>query len=55
MIRCLAYVFDAQFDIRARLAAENVCLRQQLVVLNDVRSVGQILHCHELQESLALS
>ncbi len=33
MIRCLAYVFKAIFNTRARLVAENLCLRQQLVVL----------------------
>ncbi len=33
MIRCLAYVFNAIFKSRARLVAENLCLRQQLVVL----------------------
>jgi len=33
MIRCLAYAFTAVFKSRARLVAENLCLRQQLVVL----------------------
>ena len=33
MIRCLAYAFTAIFKSRARLVAENLCLRQQLVVL----------------------
>jgi len=33
MIRCLAYVFKAIFNTRARLVAENLCLRQQLIVL----------------------
>ena len=33
MIRCLAYVCKAIFKSRARLVAENLCLRQQLVVL----------------------
>ncbi len=33
MIRCLAYAFKAVFKSRARLVAENLCLRQQLVVL----------------------
>ncbi len=33
MIRRRAYVFNALFDMRAKLAAENCCLRQQLVVL----------------------
>ena len=33
MIRCLAYVFNSLFEIRARLAAENLCFRKQLVVL----------------------
>ena len=32
MIRCLAYAFTAVFKSKARLAAENLCLRQQLVV-----------------------
>jgi len=32
MIRCLAYAFIAIFKSKARLAAENLCLRQQLVV-----------------------
>ena len=33
MIWCLAYVFNSLFDIQARLAAENLCFRKQLVVL----------------------
>ncbi len=33
MIRCLAYAFTAIFKSRARLAAEYLCLRQQLIVL----------------------
>ena len=33
MIRCLAYAFTAIFKSRARWVAENLCLRQQLVVL----------------------
>lgn len=33
MIRCLAYAFSAIFKSRARLVADNLCLRQQLVVL----------------------
>ncbi len=33
MFRCLAYAFTAIFKSRARLVAENLCLRQQLVVL----------------------
>ena len=33
MMRCLAYAFKAIFKSRARLAAENFCLRQQLIVL----------------------
>jgi len=33
MIRCLAYAFNSIFKSRARLVAENLCLRQQLVVL----------------------
>ncbi len=33
MIRCLAYAFTAIFQSRASLVAENLCLRQQLVVL----------------------
>jgi len=32
MIRCLAYAFTAIFKSKARLAAENLCLRQQLIV-----------------------
>ena len=32
MIRCLAYAFNAIFKSRARLVAENLCLRQQLIV-----------------------
>ncbi len=33
MIRCLACAFTAIFKSRARLVAENLCLRQQLIVL----------------------
>ncbi len=33
MIRCLAYAFKAIFKSRAKLVAENLCLRQQLIVL----------------------
>jgi len=33
MFRCLAYAFTAIFKAKARLIAENLCLRQQLVVL----------------------
>ena len=33
MIRCLAYTFTAIFKSRARLVAEDLCLRQQLIVL----------------------
>ncbi len=33
MIRCLARAFKAIFKSRARLVAENLCLRQQLIVL----------------------
>jgi transposase InsO family protein len=33
MIRSLAYVFKALFNSRSRLVAENLCLRQQLIVL----------------------
>ncbi len=33
MIRCLACAFKAIFKSRARLVAENLCLRQQLIVL----------------------
>ncbi len=33
MIRCLAYAFTAVFKFRAILVAENLCLRQQLIVL----------------------
>lgn len=32
MIRCLAYAFTAIFKSRARLVAENLCLRHQLIV-----------------------
>ena len=32
MIQCLAFAFKAIFKSRARLVAENPCLRQQLVV-----------------------
>ncbi len=32
MIRCLVFAFTAIFKSKARLAAENLCLRQQLVV-----------------------
>lgn len=34
MIRCLAYALAAIFKSKSRLVAENLCLRQQLVVLN---------------------
>jgi putative transposase len=33
MSRCLAYAFAAIFKSRASLVAENICLRQQLIVL----------------------
>jgi len=33
VIRCLAYAFTAIFKSRARLVAENLCLRHQLIVL----------------------
>ena len=33
MIRCIAYTFQAIFKSRATLVAENLCLRQQLIVL----------------------
>jgi len=33
MIRCFAYAFTAFFKSKARLTAENLCLRQQLIVL----------------------
>ncbi len=33
MIRCLAYAFTAIFKSRAKLVAENLCLRHQLIVL----------------------
>ena len=33
MYRCLAYTFTAVFKARAKLIAENLCLRQQLIVL----------------------
>ncbi len=33
MIRCLVYTFTAVFKSKARLVAENLCLRQQLIVL----------------------
>ena len=31
MIRCLAFAFTAIFKSRARLVAESLCLRQQLI------------------------
>ncbi len=33
MIRCLAFAFTAIFKSRTSLVAENLCLRQQLIVL----------------------
>ena len=33
MIRCLVYAFTAIFKSRTSLVAENLCLRQQLIVL----------------------
>ncbi len=33
MMRCLVYAFKAVFKSRAALVAENLCLKQQLVVL----------------------
>jgi transposase InsO family protein len=42
MIRCLAYAFTAIFKSKARLAAENLCLRQQLVVLKRSQARPQI-------------
>jgi len=33
MIRCLAFAFTVIFKSRASLVAENLCLRQQLIVL----------------------
>ena len=33
MMRCLVYRFKAVFKSRAALVAENLCLKQQLVVL----------------------
>jgi transposase InsO family protein len=33
MIGCLAYAFTGIFKSKARLAAENLCLRQQLIIL----------------------
>ncbi len=41
MIRCLAYAFTAIFKSRARLVAENLCLRQQLIVLKRRQSRPQ--------------
>jgi len=43
MIRCLAYAFTAIFKSRARLVAENLCLRHQLIVLKR-RQVKPRLH-----------
>ena len=33
MIRCLVYAFTAVFKSKARLVAENLCRRQQLILL----------------------
>lgn len=33
MIRCLAHAFTAILKSKARLVAENLCLRQQLIIL----------------------
>jgi len=42
MIRCLAYLFTAIFKSRTRLVAENLCLRQQLIVLKRRRARPQL-------------
>ena len=42
MIRCLAYAFTAIFKSRARLVAEILCLRQQLIVLKRRQARPQI-------------
>ncbi len=43
MIRCLACAFKAIFKSRVRLVAENLCLRQQLVVLKRRQARPQLL------------
>ena len=42
MFRCLAYAFTAIFKSRARLVAENLCLRQQLIVLKQRQARPQL-------------
>ena len=42
MIRCLAYAFKGIFKSRARLVAENLCLRQQLIVLKRRQTRSQL-------------
>ncbi len=42
MIRCLAYAFTAIFKSKARLVAENLCLRQQLIVLKRRQAKPQL-------------
>ena len=42
MIRCLAYASTAIFKSTARLVAENLCLRQQLIVLKRRRARPQL-------------
>ena len=42
MIRCLTYAFTAIFKFRARLVAESLCLRQQLVVLKRSQAAPQL-------------
>ena len=42
MIRCLAYASTAIFKSRARLVAENLCLRQQLIILKRRRARPQL-------------
>ncbi len=42
MMWCLAYAFKAVFKSRTRLVAENLCLRQQLIVLKRRRARPQL-------------
>ena len=49
MIRCLAYAFTAIFKSRASLVAENLCLRQQMVVLKR-RVCGKFLFVADICE-----
>ncbi len=42
MLRCLASAFTAIFKSRARLVAENLCLRQQLVIFKRRQARPQI-------------